>query len=213
MAECFMRAVIFDLDGTLVDSDPDILAALNRVLCAKGYAALSRAELQPMIGDGAKVLVERAFAFRGGVGGAEELAAFLADYNANAVVETAPYPGMLAALEALHAARHPLGVCTNKPVAPARDILERLGLARFFSVVTGGDSTPFRKPDPRHLEATLAAMGVEKAVMIGDHANDIKAAAGLGVPSIFVSWGYGKAQGSHTVDHPAELPGLIAQMG
>jgi phosphoglycolate phosphatase len=208
-----MRAVIFDLDGTLIDSDPDILAALNRVLVAHGRAVLSRDEIKLMIGDGAKVLVERAFAARGGVGGDVELAAFLEDYNANAVVETVPYPGIMEALEILSAAKHPLGVCTNKPEIAARSILAQLGLERFFTVVTGGDSTPYRKPDPRHLGATLAALGAETAVMIGDHINDISAAKGLGVPSIFVTWGYGKAQGSHVVDHPAELPGLIAQMG
>jgi phosphoglycolate phosphatase len=213
MAECFMRAVIFDLDGTLIDSDPDILAALNRVLVAYGLAPLSRAEIKPMIGDGAKVLVERAFAARGGVGGDAEVAAFLTDYNANAVVDTVPYPGIVEVLEALHAARHPLAVCTNKPESAARHILAKLGLERFFTVVTGGDTTLYRKPDPRHLGATLEAIGTEKAVMIGDHINDISAAKGLGVPSIFVTWGYGKAQGSHAVDHPAELPGLIAQMG
>ena len=208
-----MRAVIFDLDGTLIDSDPDILAALNRVLGARNLAALSRAEIKPMIGDGAKALVERAFIARGGVGGEAELAAFLEDYSANSVVDTAPYPGIMEALEALRVARHPMAVCTNKPEHAARSILAKLGLERFFSVVTGGDSTPYRKPDPRHLGATLAALGMEKAVMIGDHINDIRAAAGLGVPSIFVSWGYGHAQGSHAVDSPAELPGLIAQMG
>jgi phosphoglycolate phosphatase len=213
MAECYMRAVIFDLDGTLIDSDPDILAALNRVLVAHGRATLSRAEIKPMIGDGAKALVERAFAARGGVGGPDELAAFLDDYAANDVVDTAPYPGIMDVLETLRAAEYPMGVCTNKPEAAARSILAKLGLEPFFNVVTGGDSTPYRKPDPRHLGATLAAMGVEDAVMIGDHINDISAAAGLGVPSIFVSWGYGHAQGSHAADHPAELPGLIAQMG
>jgi phosphoglycolate phosphatase len=213
MAECFMRAVIFDLDGTLIDSDPDILAALNRVLVSRGLAVLSRADIRPMIGDGAKALVERAFAARGSVAGEADLAAFLEDYSANALVDTAPYPGIVQALEALQAARHPMGVCTNKPERAARRVLAELGLERFFSVITGGDSTPYRKPDPRHLGATLAAMGIEKAVMIGDHPNDINAAAGLGVPSIFVTWGYGRAQGSHAADSPSELPGLIAQMG
>ncbi len=208
-----MRAVIFDLDGTLIDSDPDILAALNRVLVAHGLLALSRAEIRPMIGDGAKVLVERAFVARGGVAKPAHVAAFLEDYSANSVVNTVPYPGIVEALETLHAAQHPLGVCTNKPENAARHVLEKLGLDRFFKVVTGGDTTLYRKPDPRHLSATLEAMGTENAVMIGDHINDISAAKGLGVPSIFVTWGYGKAQGSHAVDHPAELPGLIAQMG
>lgn len=207
------RAVIFDLDGTLIDSDPDIRAALNRVLAAEGLAPLSTAEVQSMIGDGAKVLLERGFAARGSQPEPRHLAAFLADYEANSVVETVPYPGIVAALEALAAAGHRLGVCTNKPVAAARHVLARLGLDKYFAAVTGGDSTPFRKPDPKHLAATLAQLGASRAVMIGDHENDINAAAGLGIPSIFVTWGYGQAQGSHTVHKPQELPGLIAQMG
>jgi phosphoglycolate phosphatase len=208
------RAVIFDLDGTLIDSDPDILAALNRVLATRGLAALTRAEVKKMIGDGAKTLVERAFAAQGGVGGPAELEAFLDDYNVNAVVETVPYPGIPEALEALQAAGHPLGVCTNKPEGAARHILSVLGLERFFTTITGGDTTPFKKPDPRHLEAALLALSAgQNAVMIGDHINDIDAAAGAGIPSIFVRWGYGSAQGSHSVAKASELPGLIAAMG
>ncbi|OYV33898.1 MAG: phosphoglycolate phosphatase, partial [Acidocella sp. 20-61-6] len=185
--------VVFDLDGTLIDSDPDILAALNRVLAAAGLAPLDRAELRPMIGDGAKVLVERAFAHRGGTSGPAELAAFLAYYEANAVVETEPYPGIIAALEALREAGHVMGVCTNKPELAARSILAELKLDGYFRAVTGGDSTRYRKPDPRHLAVTLKALeaagAAGNAVMIGDHANDIAAAAGLGIPSIFVAWG------------------------
>lgn len=208
-----MRAVVFDLDGTLIDSDPDIGAALNRVLLARGMAALSGEAIKGMIGDGARVLVERAFAARGGVAGPAEVAAFLADYKENAVVETVPYPGIVAALEALTAAGYPLGICTNKPEEAALNILQALDLARFFKVVTGGDSALYRKPDPRHLAATLAAMGAAEAVMIGDHANDMLAAAGLNVPSIFVTWGYGKSEGNFRADHADELPALITQMG
>ena len=131
------------------------------------------------------------------------------------MVETAPYPGIVEALQALRAAGHPLGVCTNKPVVAARNVLAALGLDKYFRAIVGGDSTPYRKPNPKHLAAVLQALGAtpERAVMVGDHANDIDAAAGLGVPSIFVSWGYGKAQGSHTIDKALELPGLVAQMG
>jgi phosphoglycolate phosphatase len=163
-----------------------------------------------MIGDGAKILVERAFAARQAQGGPDELAAFLEDYNANAVVLTKPYPGMVDALEALQAAGHRMAVCTNKPEAPARAILATLDLLRFFEVVVGGDSTPFRKPHPGHLAAVLDLMGVADAVMVGDHDNDMKAAAGLDVPSIFAGWGYGSSAGTYRATQASEIPAIVA---
>ncbi len=205
-----MRAVVFDLDGTLIDSAPDIRAALNRLLAKHGLAGLTAAQVRTMIGDGAKVLVTRAFAAYQRSAGTAELADFLADYVANAIVETAPYPGIVAALTALRDAGHPMAVCTNKPAAASRGILAALGLESFFSAVIGGDSTPFRKPDPRHLQAALEALHAHTAVMVGDHENDMAAANGLGIPGIFVSWGYGHAQGTLTVHSATDLPGSIA---
>ena len=111
------------------------------------------------------------------------------------MVETAPYPGIVEALEALTAAGHRLGVCTNKPVVAARRVLATLGLGWLFPCHYRRQFHPWRKPNPKHLEAALQELGAmpERAVMVGDHANDIDAAAGLGVPSIFVAWGYGKS--------------------
>jgi len=207
-----MGAVIFDLDGTLIDSEPDIRATLNRVLAAEGLAPLDKEQVTGMIGDGATVLVTRGFAARGVESGPRQLAAFLADYALHSVDETAPYPGMVAALEALREAGHKLGVCTNKPEAATRAILAGLGMDGYFTAVKGGDSTPYRKPDPRHLAATLEALGVAEAVMVGDHANDMNAAAGLGVKSIFVPWGYGQARGDYTAAAPGDLPGIVAEI-
>ncbi len=205
-----MIAVVFDLDGTLIDSEPDLRAALNRVLGGEGLPALDAEAVRSMIGDGAKVLVERGFGARGRVAQPENLAAFLADYEANAAVETVAYPGIVEALTALQAAGHQLAVCTNKPNAAALSVLRALGLADFFSAVIGGDSTPYRKPDPRHLAAALDALGAAEAVMVGDHENDMAAARGLNIPGIFAAWGYGHAASPQVARSAAELPAIIA---
>jgi phosphoglycolate phosphatase len=190
-----IRTLLLDLDGTLVHSVPDLAAALNRMLRARGLAALSQSEVTAMIGDGVVLLVERAFAARGRSPDTGAVAEFSADYGAHAAVETVPYPGVADALRSLADDGWRLAVCTNKPEAAARSLLSALGLARFFAAVGGGDSFPARKPDPRHLLATLEAAGGEpgRAVMAGDHANDVVAARDAGLPCVFAAWGYGPA--------------------
>jgi phosphoglycolate phosphatase len=185
--------MLLDLDGTLVDSVPDLAAAMNRSLTAQKLAPLSRDEVRGFIGDGAKALVDRGFAARGRVADAAILDAFVLDYGARAAVETRAYPGVPEGLAALRARGWTLAVCTNKPEAPARALLAALGLDGFFAAVGGGDSFPVRKPDPGHLLATLHAAGgmPERCVMVGDHHNDILAAIGAGVPGIWASYGYG----------------------
>jgi phosphoglycolate phosphatase len=208
-----MRAVVFDLDGTLIDSAPDIAAVLNRVLANQGHAALALDEVRGMIGDGAWQLLERGFAARGDVAEPRHLAEFLADYEANPVRETICYPGMEQALAALKGQGRQLGICTNKPIGPTTRILDALGLTPYFSAVIGGDSTPYKKPDPRHLAAALAEMEVASAIMIGDHANDLDAATGLGQDAVFCSWGYGVASSTHTANTTQELLLRIAEIG
>ena len=146
-----------------------------------------------MIGDGVRVLLERAHAARGITLDEESFDHFMADYEANAAVLTRPFDGISELLSTLGDAGWRLAVCTNKPEAAARVLLSGLGLDRHFSALGGGDSFPMRKPDPGHLRATLAAAGAapEEAVMIGDHANDMLAARGAGVRAIFAGWGYG----------------------
>ncbi len=205
-------AVIFDLDGTLIDSAPDLRAALNRLLATRGLPALDAPMVRGMIGDGAKVLVERAFAAYGQQAGPVDLTDFLADYQANSTVETVAYPGIEATLAQLAANGHDLAICTNKSATATAMILRQLGLERYFKDVTGGDSTPYRKPDPRHLASAVTALGAASAVMIGDHHNDMEAARGLDMPSIFVAWGYGQSQGTYTAYSAAELPGIIAAL-
>lgn len=183
--------LLLDLDGTLVDTLPDLLASLNRTLApAQPYTL---AETRPWIGDGAGVLVKRALAARGKTATETDLAALMQDYIAHVSDYSVPYPGTEAALDALQAAGWQLAVCTNKPERASRNLLAALGLLDRFAAVGGGDSFPVRKPDPAHLRATLNAAGgsLERAVMIGDHQNDILAATGAGIPCIFAAWGYG----------------------
>ncbi|NKC29549.1 HAD-IA family hydrolase [Falsiroseomonas selenitidurans] len=212
------RIAVFDLDGTLVDSAPDLHAALDRLMAARGLPGFRRAEVVGMIGDGAKVLVERALAARGATFDPAALDSFLADYGANAAVETAPFDGISAALDTAMAAGWRLAVCTNKPVEPAITLLRALGLAGRFAAIGGGDSYPVRKPDPAHLLATLRDAGGTPAgaVMIGDHHNDMAAAAGAGVKPIFAGWGYGPramAGGAPIAERPRDLAALLAAIG
>jgi phosphoglycolate phosphatase len=175
------RCAVFDLDGTLVDSAPDIHAALDRLMARRRLPGFARAEVVGMIGDGVRVLLERACAARGIALDEESFDHFMADYEANAAVLTQPFVGIPELLRGLGDAGWRLAVCTNKPEAAARVLLAGLGLDRHFSALGGGDSFPMRKPDPGHLRATLAAAGAapEQAVMIGDHANDMLAARAM----------------------------------
>jgi len=212
-----MKTVVFDLDGTLVDSVPDLAAALNRLLVTRNLSGFDEAEVQAMVGDGALALLERAFTARRVAMDAGALAEFLNDYTSHAAVLTRPYPGVIETLEALRAAGCTLAVCTNKPAAAAGVVLQTLGLAKFFNTVSGGDTFAVRKPNPEHLRATLRAVGgvAEQAVMVGDHHNDVEAARGAGMRSIWVTWGYGRdVRGADgVVERFSDIPGLLARWG
>ncbi|HWI29302.1 MAG TPA: phosphoglycolate phosphatase [Stellaceae bacterium] len=190
-------AVLFDLDGTLVDSVPDLAAAANRLLAELGCPPLDREEIARMVGDGVPKLVERALAASGAgsVALAPAVERFTALYEASATALTRPYSGVEAVLERLAEAGARLALCTNKPEAATRAVLEGLGLARFFPVVLGGDSLPVRKPDPAPLLAALEKLGIapRAATMVGDHRNDVLAAQRAGVVAIFAGYGYGRA--------------------
>lgn len=212
------RLAVFDLDGTLVDSAPDIHAALDRLALARGLAPYSRAEVTAMIGDGVRVLVERALVARGQAFANAALEAFSADYTAHAVEQTALFAGIAEALAGLEAAGWRLAICTNKPAAATAALLDHLGLGPRFAAVGAGDSFAVKKPNPDHLRATIAAAGGrrERAVMVGDHRNDVMAARGLGVPAVFVRWGYGSAGmaagAAAQADAPADLPALLDRL-
>ncbi|MBC7801668.1 MAG: HAD hydrolase-like protein [Gemmatimonadaceae bacterium] len=204
--------LVLDLDGTLVDSIPDLLASLNRLMDARDLAPFVAAEVRPMIGDGAGVLVRRAMAARDRVATPDDMRFLLADYTANVADGSVLFPGAEATLHAMKGDGWRLAVCTNKPVTPARDLLAALGVLDLFAAIGGGDSYPARKPDPAHLLGTLADAGghAAAAVMVGDHRNDVLAAEGAAVPCIFAAWGYGEPGGP--VDATAQAFTDIAQL-
>jgi phosphoglycolate phosphatase len=212
------RCLVSDLDGTLVDSAPDLAAAVNRLMLAHGFAPFAVSEVTAMVGDGVHLLLQRAFAARGSATSEVDESKYVADYGANFAVDTRPFPGAAEALRQLADGGWIMAVCTNKPATIARDVLTASGLAGFFSAIGGGDSFPSRKPDPAHLRATIAAAGgdLARAVMLGDHRNDILAATGAGVPGVFAAWGYGPAamaKGAAAVAHSfAEVPGIVERL-
>jgi len=211
----YPRLAVFDLDGTLLDTAPGICAAVNRQLAGHGLAPLDLAAVTAMIGDGAAALCERAFAARGRPVPPGVVAGFSADPDVAGSPRTRLFPGVDAMLDGLLAGGWRLAVCTNKPAAPARAVLAHVGVAAAFHAIGGGDSFAARKPDPGHLLATLALAGgvPGRAVMIGDHRNDIAAARGAGLRCIFAGWGYGTpimAVGATAVAAtPSALPALL----
>jgi phosphoglycolate phosphatase len=212
------RTLALDLDGTLVDSLPDLAAALNRLAIQRGFLPFTPAEILPMVGDGIQALLDRAMAARGRTADPALLHTYLTDYTAHVADLTRPFPDVAATLARLRDDGWILAVCTNKPEAASRRLLTAVGLAHFFAAIGGGDSFPVRKPDPAHLLATLRAAGGDtaRAAMVGDHHNDVLAATGAGLPCIFAAWGYGTpamAEGAAAVAKKfAELPELAERL-
>jgi phosphoglycolate phosphatase len=192
------RAVIFDLDGTLIHSLPDLTVAVNKTLADAGRPPLTEAEVGPMVGDGAGTLVSRAFEDGGGVPDGDLdrwLDRFLAHYEPHAADLTHPWDGVVETLERLRDHGITLAVCTNKPTKATHDILTALGLDQYFAVVVGGDDAPALKPNPAHILAVLTRLRVshDEAVMVGDSINDVLAAKGANVPVVVVSFGYSRS--------------------
>lgn len=192
-------AIVWDLDGTLVDSAPDLASALNAVLDKRGFAGHSLSTVRTMIGDGAAQLVERGFNATGirlDAGQLDELVSlFMQEYVACATDLTRPYPLVVDVLEQIREMNVPMGVCTNKPEAISRQILDELGLSGYFSSVVGGDTTSTRKPDPQPLLTCIRELATEPhaSLMIGDSAVDVNAAHAAGVSIGLVPWGYRSA--------------------
>jgi phosphoglycolate phosphatase len=189
--------VAFDLDGTLVDTAPDLIATLNWLLEADGLAPLPLVEARPFIGRGAAWLIERGFTAASGKPPAEArkgelFDAFIARYLANIADESRPFPGVVKAIEHLKGEGARVAVCTNKRTDLSRALLDALDMTRLFDAVVGPDLAPAAKPDARHLETAVALAGgaLPRAVMVGDSATDAGAARAAGAGLVLVSFGY-----------------------
>jgi phosphoglycolate phosphatase len=209
--------VVFDLDGTLIDSRRDIVEAVNATLVTCGATALPEDALGRMVGDGAPVLVARAFAAAGAEKPADALARFLSIYHAGLLRHTRPYAGIPLVLEQLTAQSTTLAVLTNKPLEATGRILRGLDLWRYFApdCVVGGDGPFPRKPDPqglRHLMVAARATA-ETTVLVGDSIVDWRTARGAAVQVCLATYGFGwegfpadqLAAGDWVVDNPAEI--------
>ena len=211
------NTLVFDLDGTLVDSAPDIAAAVNALFAELSLPEVDLPLIRRMIGDGAPMLLERALIHVGAAHKAADLMArFSVHYGENAVKLTKVYPEVTETLTALREQGCRLGVCTNKPIGPTRALLSALGLDRLIEAVIGGDSLPQRKPQPEPLLTVIEALGgtPDRAVLIGDSAVDLACAEAAGVPAIIIPSGYGmqEPQAKVTAASFAELPRILSRL-
>jgi phosphoglycolate phosphatase len=215
--------IVFDLDGTLVDTAPDLIGALNAVLEEEGLPAVPADSARRLVGRGAATMFQRSFALAETPWEhARETALverFVELYFARLTQESRVFPGVDTALDRLQAQGARFAVCTNKRTDLSVALLEALGLARRFEAIVGADLAPRRKPDPSHLLTALEASGgrPDRAVMVGDSEADIGAAKGAGVPSIAVSFGYCdgpvEALGADLIIHDFdELAGAAARL-
>ena len=211
--------IVFDLDGTLVDTAPDLTNALNDVLIRRGHAPVPGDAVRACVGHGARAMIEEALRRVGADGDLDRmLAEFLEHYAANIAAESRPYPGAVAALESLAAEGATLAVCTNKREHLSRKLLQELDLARFFAGLAGRDTFKVSKPDPGHLLGTIElAGGPRRAVMIGDSDIDVATANAARVPIVLARFGYGPpprdgTRADASIDHFDELQPLLKSL-
>lgn len=188
--------IVFDLDGTLVDTAPDLIATLNVVLAKEGFPAVPYDNARTLIGGGAKAMIARGLAAEGQNPAPAELdrlfADFISHYSAHIADRSRPFPGLEPALDRLAHEGFTLAVCTNKLEALSRKLLEALGLASRFSFICGQDTFGVPKPDPEVLRKTIVAASgrLDDAFMVGDSETDVATARAAGIPIIAVDFGY-----------------------
>ncbi len=188
--------IVFDLDGTLIDTAPDLLDSLNHSLASGELPAVDATGFKRFVGHGGRVMIERAYAAHRKALASDEherlLRLFLDHYTMNIPGKSRPYPGVLQAIARFEDAGYALAVCTNKYEANSLALIEALGLTKHFTAIAGQDTFPFRKPDPRHLVKTieLADGDPGRALMVGDSQTDIDTAKAAGIPVVAVDFGY-----------------------
>ena len=217
------RIVVFDLDGTLVDTAPDLISALNFVLAREGLAPVPLHSARNMIGAGARKLLERGLELEGRSMGAEDVTRLLRDfidyYAAHIADASRPFEGLEGALDDLSASGYRFAVCTNKLEWLSKRLLDQLGLSPRFAAICGADTFGVSKPDPAILRQTIARAGgqLSSAIMVGDAGPDIGVARRAGIPVIGVAFGYTEVpiadlKPDRLIGHMRDLPAAVASL-
>ena len=216
--------IVFDLDGTLVDTAPDLISALNHILQREGLRPVPLPSARKMIGHGARKLIERGLEAEGRFASPDDISRLTADfidfYADNIAIESRPFDGLEAALDELAGRGCQFAVCTNKLEWLSKRLLDQLGLSSRFAAICGADTFGVAKPDPAILRQTIARAGGEvgAAIMVGDAGTDVGAARRAGVPVIGCTFGYtdvpiAELSPDHLIDHMDELPAAVTALG
>lgn len=219
-----MLTIVFDLDGTLIDTAPDLIDTLNLVLREQGLPVVPYDTARPLIGGGAKGMIERALILEGRSASTADVdalyAPFVAHYAAHIADRSRPFPQLEATLDRLAGEGHRLAVCTNKLEWLSKRLLETLQMAQHFAAICGQDTFGVQKPDPHIFRQTVLRAGgePERAIMVGDSVTDIRTARAANVPIVAVDFGYtdvpiATLQPDRVISSFAELPGAIEALG
>ena len=219
-----MHTIVFDLDGTLVDTAPDLTSALNLVLAGEGLPAVADDDARRMIGGGSRRMIERALIAQGrNVPSAEVdriFGMFIDHYGAHIADRSRPFPHLESVLQRLGGEGFRLAVCTNKLEWLSVRLLDTLNLSRYFAAICGHDTFGIQKPDPQMLRLTIRRAGgqVQRAIMIGDSLTDVRTARAANVPVIAVGFGYSEVMpqalnADRLISSFSELPHAIAAVG